>query len=150
MQQHTQQDDIQRAPDAFAATAEADRSSDQVRVFYDGACPLCRQEIAFLKARDAANAMRFEDISNDANVADREVVPGLSCDAALKRMHIQRPDGEIESGARAFLTMWGAVPRYAPVVRVLRIPPIPWMLEGLYRAFLVFRPGLQWIAGKRA
>lgn len=148
MEQSNQPTDIHDA--TGASPVEMDRSHDQVRVFYDGACPLCRQEIAFLKARDSANAMRFEDISNDENVSDGEVVPGLSCDAALKRMHIQRTDGTIESGARAFLTMWGAVPRYAPVVRVLRTPPIPWVLEGLYRAFLVVRPGLQWIAGKRA
>ena len=114
----------------------------RLRVFYDGGCPLCRREIAFLKRRDDADRLDLVDIS----IADGEVAPGLSCRRALARMHVATADGRVVSGARAFLEMWGAIDRYRPVVRVLKTPPLPWLMEGLYRVFLVVRPALQGLA----
>ena len=111
-----------------------------IRVFYDGACPLCRREIAFLRARDQAGRMSFEDISDGDGdvVADR-----LSCADARARMHIQMPDGEIRSGARAFLAMWSAGPGLKPLATLLSVPPLPWVLDRLYSGFLLVRPWIQ-------
>ena len=51
-------------------------------VFYDGACPLCRREIAFYRRRRGAARIRWLDISR---APEGEVAPGLSRCAALAR-----------------------------------------------------------------
>ncbi|MEM9029996.1 MAG: DUF393 domain-containing protein [Pseudomonadota bacterium] len=116
----------------------------RLRVFYDGSCPLCRREIAFLARQHGADeALALEDISQ---CQATHVTTGLSRTQAMARMHVQRPTGEIVSGARAFIAMWGALERYRRVSRWLSTPPIPFVLEGAYRAFLVIRPLLQRLA----
>ena len=43
--------------------------------------------------------------------------------------------------------MWRAIPLLRPLGELARIPPLLWLLERLYRRFLVVRPRLQrWIA----
>lgn len=123
------------------------RDADRLTVFYDGSCPLCRNEISFLQRQRGADAMIFEDISATEKT---EIAPGLSCVQAMARMHVQLPNGEIKSGAAAFLEMWGRLPRLRPFVRVLRLPPLPWLLERAYRGFLVIRPWMQRRAGGRS
>ncbi|MEL6298967.1 MAG: DUF393 domain-containing protein [Pseudomonadota bacterium] len=112
--------------------------------YYDGACPLCRREIAFLEARTEDGALAFEDISKGSG----PVAGDLTRDDAKRRMHVRKADGTIVSGARAFLVMWAAVPAARPFVRILSIPPFPTLLEGAYRVFLLARPTLQRLAGK--
>jgi len=128
-----------------APTAWGARSGDShtLDVFFDGSCPLCRREISFLKARDRHDRLNLIDVSE----READPAPGLSCSAAMARMHVRNADGTIESGARAFLAIWGAIDRFRPLVRGLSIPPLPWVLEGGYRAFLLLRPTLQ--AGAR-
>ncbi len=130
-------------------TTDAERPSEhpgRVNVFYDGSCPLCRSEIAFMARQDGSEALNFRDISQHKG----EVVDGLSCQQAMDRMHVQKPNGEIVAGARAFLVMWGSLPKYRWIARALSTPPLPTVLEGLYRAFLVIRPSLQWLARRNA
>lgn len=125
--------------------SETGRQDDngRIRVFYDGSCPLCRREISFLSRQDGSEVFAFDDISTRSS---GRVTEGLSCETAMQRMHVQKPDGQIVSGARAFLVMWGALPRYRWVARALSVPPMPTILEGLYRAFLIVRPALQRLA----
>ncbi|MEL6873220.1 MAG: DUF393 domain-containing protein [Pseudomonadota bacterium] len=113
-------------------------------VYFDGGCPLCRREIAFLEKRAEPGHLRFEDVS--ATVAEDALGSDLDRCDALKRMHVREADGTLVSGARAFLVMWKAVPAARPFVRVLSVPPFPTLLEGAYRVFLKLRPALQWFA----
>jgi len=110
-------------------------------VWYDGACPLCRREIAALRKLDRRRAIRFVDVSEGAP----ESCP-LSQADLLARFHA-RENGRLLSGAAAFAAMWRAIPVLRPLGELARIPPLPWLLERLYRRFLVVRPRLQrWIA----
>ena len=120
-----------------------------IRVFYDGSCPLCRAEIGFLARQKGAEALAFEDVSV-ALGADDAVARGLSCRQAMARMHVQLPDGTLLSGARAFLAMWGALPRFSWLARALSVPPLPSLLEMAYRGFLIVRPMLQRLARQRS
>ena len=52
------------------SVADRDASSTEeqsyaVEVFYDGACPLCRREIAFLRKLDRGQRLRLTDISGN-------------------------------------------------------------------------------------
>jgi len=116
--------------------------SPGLTVLYDGACPLCRREIALYRGGCGDVALRFADVSDDA-VA---LPPGLTRDAALARFHVQRADGQIVSGAQAFLALWSVLPGWRWLARVGRVPGIARLIEHTYRGFLVFRPALQrWV-----
>jgi predicted DCC family thiol-disulfide oxidoreductase YuxK len=68
-------------------------------VWHDGACPLCRREIALMRRLDRRGAIEFVDVAGDGDVAcplDRETL--------LARFHA-REDGRILSGAAAFAAM---------------------------------------------
>lgn len=122
-------------------------ASDTLRVFFDGSCPLCRSEIAFLKARDRDQKLDCVDISDQSPGA--EVAPGLRQSDAMARMHVAHPDGRLASGANAFLAMWSRIPMLRPFTHVFSIPPLPWVMERAYRGFLRIRPRMQAWAKRR-
>lgn len=117
-----------------------DEGTRRLTVWYDGDCPLCRNEIAVLKALDRADRIAFVDLS-----------VGLPCPidrmAMKMRFHAQEPGGPLLSGAEAFAAMWRAVPPLAPFGRMARAPWLLRVLEALYVAFLKVRPLLQALAG---
>lgn len=105
-------------------------------VWHDGACPLCRAEIALIRRLDTRGAIRFVDASS-ANATcplDRK--------ALLARFHASE-DGELLSGAAAFAAMWRAIPLLRPLGLLARSPTILRALEAAYLGFLRVRPALQ-------
>ena len=108
-------------------------------VFFDGECPLCRAEIG-LYQRSGADA-RFTDIAHDGAAPEE-----IGREAALKRFHVRRADGRLVSGAAAFAELWKATPGWRWLGRLAARPPFVWIGEGLYRAFLLIRPGIQALA----
>ena len=115
-------------------------------VLYDGACPLCRREIAVyrdLQPLQPGLPVCFADISNTA-----EPLPsGTTREQLLARFHVQGRDGQLLSGAQAFLALWAALPGWRWLALAGRLPGAGWMMEGMYRLFLRWRPMLQrWAA----
>ncbi|UIJ72763.1 DUF393 domain-containing protein [Aurantimonas sp. HBX-1] len=105
-------------------------------VWYDGACPLCRREIAFMRRLDRRNAISFVD------VAAGDVACPIDRRELLARFHASE-DGSLLSGAAAFAAMWRAIPQLRPLGLAARNPLV---LRGLERAYLLFlkgRPRLQ-------
>lgn len=113
----------------------------KLTVWHDGACPLCRREIALIRRLDRAGAIRFVDAAGDD--------PACPVDRAelLARFHV-REDDEILSGAAAFAAMWRAVPLLRPLGLAARRPWVLALLERGYRRFLRVRPRLQRIAAR--
>jgi predicted DCC family thiol-disulfide oxidoreductase YuxK len=112
-------------------------------VLYDGACPLCRREIALYRGLPAVTPVRFTDVS----APGAALPPGVTRAELLARFHVQRPDGRLESGARAFLTLWSALPGWRWLALAGRLPGVAEVAEAAYRVFLRLRPGLQrWAA----
>lgn len=108
-------------------------------VWHDGACPLCRREIALMRRLDRRGAITFVDASD----------PATGCpanrDALLARFHA-REDGRMLSGAAAFAAMWRAIPSLRPLGLAARNPIVLAGLERVYRLFLRARPMLQTLA----
>jgi predicted DCC family thiol-disulfide oxidoreductase YuxK len=102
--------------------------------FFDGGCPVCRAEIATYRKMRGGDAIRWRDVSAG------DAPPEIGRDAALARFHVRRADGTLISGFRAFLAIWRANPRLAPLARALDLPPFRWAGEGAYRLFLRLRP----------
>ena len=76
----------------------------RVTVWFDGACPLCRREIALMRRLDRRGALRLIDVSgaNTACPLDRATL--------LARFHAQVGDGPLLVGAAAFAAVWRALP----------------------------------------
>ena len=106
-------------------------------VWHDGACPLCRREIALMRRLDRRGAIRFVD----ASTADAASCPVDRADL-LARFHA-REDGTMLHGAAAFAAMWRAIPVLRPLGLAARRPWVLAALEALYGRFLVVRPMLQ-------
>jgi predicted DCC family thiol-disulfide oxidoreductase YuxK len=102
-------------------------------VHFDGACPLCRAEIAHY--RKCGSQAAFADL------ADGGALPsGVEREAALRRFHVTLEDGQVVSGAAAFAALWRRTPGWRWAGRIGGAPPFVWIGEGLYRLFLPLRP----------
>lgn len=117
-------------------------------VYYDGACPLCRVEIAHYRRQQGADALRFVDVAGPAACG-----PDLSREQALARFHVRDADGRLLSGAAAFVSIWARLPRWRWGARIAALPPVLALLELGYRAFLPIRPALSrrlgpWLAAR--
>ena len=61
----------------------------------------------------------------------------------LARFHVRGADGQLLSGAQAFLALWAVLPGWRWLARVGRVPGGAWVMERVYRLFLRARPVLQ-------
>lgn len=111
-------------------------------VLYDGACPLCRREIGVyrgLKPLRSDAPVCFADVNDTA----LPLPPGTTREQLLARFHVRGHDGELLSGAQAFLALWAALPGWRWLARAGRLPGVAWVMERTYRLFLRWRPALQ-------
>jgi len=126
--------------------AETIQCAAALTVLYDGACPLCRREIAVyrdLQPLQANSPVRFTDVSNAA----MPLPAGTTREQLLARFHVQGRDGQLLSGAQAFLALWAALPGWRWLALAGRLPGAGWLMERMYRLFLRCRPMLQrWAA----
>ena len=108
-----------------------------VKVWFDGACPLCTREIALMRRLDRRGAITFVDVSAGAD-------PSCPIDRAalLARFHAEE-DGVLHNGAAAFAAMWRAIPVLRPLGLAARNPAVLRVLEAAYLQFLKVRPRLQ-------
>ncbi len=109
---------------------------DEVVVWFDGGCPLCRREIALMRRLDKRGAVTFQDVQEAGSVCP------LPRDDLLERLHACE-NGRMLSGAAAFAAMWRAIPPLRPLGLLARSPHVLSALEGLYLMFLKVRPSLQ-------
>jgi predicted DCC family thiol-disulfide oxidoreductase YuxK len=109
----------------------------RVKVWFDGACPLCQREIALMKRLDSKGAINFVDVADHAD-------PSCPIDRRdlLARFHAEE-QGQVLSGAAAFAAMWRAIPRLRPLGLIARNRTVLAVLEWLYLRFLKVRPRLQ-------
>jgi predicted DCC family thiol-disulfide oxidoreductase YuxK len=126
--------------------SETNRRAPALTVLYDGACPLCRREIGVyrdLQPLQPGSPVCFADVSNTALT----LPTGTTREQLLARFHVQGPDGQLISGAQAFLALWAALPGWRWLALAGRLPGAGWVMERMYRVFLRFRPTLQrWAA----
>jgi predicted DCC family thiol-disulfide oxidoreductase YuxK len=108
-----------------------------VKVWFDGACPLCRREIALMRRLDRRGAIAFVDVAQG---------PDPSCPidraALLARFHAEE-DGMVHDGAAAFAAMWRVIPLLRPLGLLARNDAVLRVLEAAYLRFLKLRPRLQ-------
>lgn len=105
-------------------------------IYFDGSCPLCRAEIAHYRGTDREGALSFVDVSaTDAGLPD-----GLTQLQAMQRFHVRAANGQLVSGAVAFVEVWSRLPRWRWAARAAALPGAMTVLELGYGLFLPIRP----------
>ena len=111
---------------------------ESLTVMFDGACPLCRREVGVYQALSPLQPVAWLDVSQaPASMSAQDRVRYLA------RFHVRLPDGQLLSGAAAFVALWQTMPGWRWLGRLGRLPGVTPLLELLYRGFLHLRPGLQ-------
>ena len=118
---------------------EPGEESPPLTVLYDGACPLCRREIGVYRGLRPNAPVCFADISDAA----QPLPPGATREQLLARFHVRGRDGQLLSGAQAFLALWAALPGWRWLAWAGRLPGAAWAMERTYQLFLRWRPMLQ-------
>ena len=73
---------------------------------------------------------------------------GTSREQLLARFHVQGRDGQLLSGAQAFMAFWAALPGWRWLALAGRLPGAGWLMERMYRSFPRRRPMLQRLAAR--
>lgn len=107
-------------------------------VWFDGACPLCRREIALMRRLDRRGRIEFVDVAEPGSAEQCPIDRAM----LLARFHA-REDGKLLDGAAAFAAMWRAIPLLRPLGLLARNRAVLAFLERAYLAFLRVRPALQ-------
>ncbi|PSB31955.1 thiol-disulfide oxidoreductase [Stenomitos frigidus ULC18] len=73
----------------------------QVKLLYDGACPLCVREVNFLQKRDGGRGLvAFVNIADDRYTP--EANGGVDFETAMGRIHAVLPDGTVITNVAVF------------------------------------------------
>lgn len=116
-------------------------SCDVLTVMFDGACPLCRREIGIYQSLTPQEPVAWLDVSKTS----LDMTPAEQA-RFLARFHVRQKDGQILSGAAAFVALWLTMPGWRWLGRFGRLPGVTPVLEVVYRGFLHLRPYLQRLA----
>lgn len=110
----------------------------QIKILYDGECPLCTREVDMLRRRNGAGLVAFEDIAApgfDAGVyrLDQATVMG--------RIHGVLPDGTLVEGMEVFRRAYAGV-GLGWLLAPSRWPLLGPLFDAAYRVFA--RNRLRW------
>jgi predicted DCC family thiol-disulfide oxidoreductase YuxK len=120
-----------------AAAGGQPAADPSLTVYYDGACPLCRAEIAHYRGQRGAAALHFVDVAA-GGACGADLTPAQ----ALARFHVRDANGRLASGAAGFVAIWQRLPGWRWAARLAALPGVTPLLEAGYRAFLPLRPAL--------
>ena len=119
------------------APAPPNPSSELLRVYYDGGCPICRAEISAYQRAPGGESICWTDVTRSTpDALGTDLDPKL----ALARFHVRKPDGTLLSGAAAFVEVWGHLRNWRWLSAVGRLPGVLLLMEFGYRMFLKLRP----------
>jgi len=111
----------------------------EVKILYDGDCPLCAREIRMLRRLDGGRRrIAFEDIAAPGHDA---AVYGLDHATLMARIHAVLPDGQVIEGVEVFRRAYTAV-GWGALVAPTRWPLIRNLADAAYAVFA--RNRLRW------
>jgi predicted DCC family thiol-disulfide oxidoreductase YuxK len=119
-------------------------ATGSVKLLYDGACPFCGREVAWLQRRDRSGNLAIEDISDPAFDPAKY---GLTGEQVARVLHAILPGGRVLRGVDAVCAAYQAV-GLGWVVAPVRWPVIHGVASVLYGAFARHRAGLGRLFGR--
>ncbi len=139
--------------DAVTTQSPLASKSWQIKLLYDGECPLCVREVNFLKKRDAGRGLvEFVDIADD-NYNPQEH-GGIDYETAMGRIHAVLTDGTIVKNVEVFRRVYEIL-GMGWIYAITKLPIIGFIVDALYgiwadwRLFLTGRPDLATIVATR-
>jgi len=126
----------------------------QIKLLYDGECPLCVREVNFLKKRDWGRGLvAFVDIADDRY--NPEAHGGIDYETAMGRIHAVLPDGTTIKNVEVFRRIYEIL-GMGWIYAVTKLPIVGAIANWLYgiwahwRLPLTGRPDLATVMGDRA
>lgn len=113
--------------------------SQCVEVYFDGSCPMCRREIAVYQNITPDQPIAWVDVSKP----DTPLPQGQSKEQLMARFHTRTAQGELLSGAAAFVHVWAQLPGWRVLAWLAKVPGMLWLMEKAYTGFLPVRPKIQ-------
>jgi predicted DCC family thiol-disulfide oxidoreductase YuxK len=99
-------------------------------ILFDGVCDLCNTGAAWIRARDRDG--RFEFLPYQSEEARRRY-PALDPILLAETMHVVAPDGEVRAGVDAAPWVFGGLPGWSWLARVLGWPGVRALARPVYR-----------------
>ena len=137
----------------LATVSLPEMPSWQIKLLYDGECPLCVREVNFLRKRDAGRGLvDFVDIADDRYIP--EAHGGIDFETAMGRIHALLPDGTIIKNVEVFRSVYETL-GMGWIYAVTKLPIIGGIVDTLYgiwadlRLTLTGRPNLATIVSDR-
>jgi len=125
----------------------------QIKLLYDGECPLCVREVNFLRKRDAGRGrVTFVDIADDDYTP--EAHGDVDFETAMGRIHAVLPDGTVIKNVEVFRRVYEIL-GMGWIYAATKLPVIGWIVDTLYeiwadwRLALTGRPDLATIISDR-
>lgn len=106
-------------------------------IYFDGACPVCAKEIATYQGWRGAERVEWIDASR---CSTQELGSELERTQALAKLHVRDANGNLTSGAAAFVVLWSHFPALAWLTPLLSKSVMISFLDRLYVVFLKVRP----------
>lgn len=98
-------------------------------LLYDGACPLCRREIALVRRLTRKRKVIFVDVHT---LAPEQYPAGKSQADLLLDLHLVWPDGHVDTGLDANVLLWRQTP-LGWLWRVFELPLVRPLAQWIYR-----------------
>jgi predicted DCC family thiol-disulfide oxidoreductase YuxK len=108
-------------------------------VLYDGSCLLCALEINQYRKIIPDSPIHWVDVTSPEFTAPL----GQTKASLMQRFHVVQPDGELISGAAAFVSVWEKLPKFRYLAALSKLPGMLNAMEFGYVNFLKIRPRLQ-------
>lgn len=125
----------------------------EIKLLYDGECPLCLREVNFLQKRDAGRGkVAFVDIAADDYNPEENA--GIDFETAMGRIHGVLPDGTVIKNVEVFRRVYEAL-GMGWVYAITKLPILGALANFIYgiwadlRLRLTGRPDLETIIEQR-
>ena len=111
----------------MTANSKVTEKAPRAALYFDGACPICKREIALV--RRLTRQVDFIDVHG---LPDRDLPPNTNRAGLLLDLHFQHPDGQMDRGLEANVALWQATP-LGWLWRLLELPLVRPMAQRFYR-----------------
>jgi len=105
-----------------------------VKIYYNGACPICNASISDQRERMEACGLHAEwlDIHADPRVLQEL---GVEQEEVRKKLHVVDATGSVRVGADAFATLWRQTPGQRLLGRIIALPVFRVLAHAGYNLF---------------
>ena len=90
----------------------------KIKVFFNNSCNICKMEIDHYK-KHSDNNLEWVDITNNYEAIN---LTSKSSAELLRRLHVIE-NGEVISGAKAFIIIWSKIPKYNFLAKIFSFKP---------------------------